>query len=466
MGTDYLPWISAGYALLTGVICAIEAKRIQRSGPDVLSLFMGLFLLQCCLPGIVIFGCLPFTGFDEPTDNPVFDRVFANMDFSSALLVLEMTAWFAVLMYLFMGLGAVVMRRVAPAPPASKWIVLRGSSSRLLIVLSFGLILTLVAFWSMGDTMLDRYSSLIGFRAYSDDVDRSTLVNFAFLLTQAWLWLSIVALFVLLERRHRGLAWYFCVVCALIFVVLSVSRRAVFIPILLVYFTLVLFDGRWRAKFVLAASIPILLCVAFGKEALSAVAFGGSVDDVLGHYQTVAAVYLRAASEMGITLVESIGTINLLHMPPRFGVDHVLSIMRGSPLGWFLHWLGQDRWMPTRIVRLSTEALATSADQDVPPGLIGQMWLDFQLVGPIVWAFGFAVQLCIVQWVFSWAIRTREAIAVIVLVTFVIALPLNTGSYDFSFGDDMVALALCLIFTFRVARVSLPAEGEVAGRQE
>ena len=275
MATDYLLWVSAGYALLTVAICTIEVKRTRRCGPDVLTIFMALFLLQCCLPGMVIFGCLRFTGLHQPTDNPVFDRIFAAVDCSSALMLLGLTAWFAILMYIFMALGAVVLRRGSFNLPSGQWLLLRASPTRLVILLLFGLILTLISFSRMGDTVVDRYANLIQFRAGSDQVESSTLSTLAFLLTQTWLWLSVVALFVLVERRGRNLAWYFCLICAVIFAILLVSRRAIFIPVLLAYLTLVLFDGRWRIKFVLAVSIPILLCVAFGKEALSAVAFGG-----------------------------------------------------------------------------------------------------------------------------------------------------------------------------------------------
>lgn len=458
LATDDLIWVAAGYVLLTIAIFAIEVKRTRSCGPDVLTLFMALFVLQCCLPGIVIFGCLPITGVDQPTGNAVFDRIFAAMDPWSAWLVLGLTAWFAILIYIFMALGAAVMRRAQPGLCYGEWIMLRGSPARLLTVQIFGLALTMISFWRMGDSFVGRYASLIEFRAGSDQVESNGLANFAFLLTQTWIWLSVVTLFVLFERRGRNLAWYFSLICAAIFAVLAVSRRAIFIPLLLAYVTLVLFDGRWRAKFVLAASVPILLWIAFGKEALSAVAFGGSIAEVLGRYQTFTAGALRTASEIGITAVESLGTISLLHIPPRFGVDHILSVMHGAPIGWFLHWLGQDHAMPTRVVRLSTQAFSTPYDQDIPPGLFGQMWLDFRLAGPILWAFGFAAQLSIVQWVFSLAVRTREAIAAIVLATFVVALPLNTGSYDFSFGTDIVAIVLCLLFTFKVVRISFRME--------
>lgn len=459
LGNGYVLWVCAGYALLTITICVIEVKRTRSSGPDVLSLFMALFLVQCCLPAIVIFGCLRITGVDQPTGNAMFDGIFAVTDLSSSLLVLGLTAWFAILIYLFMGFGSIVIRRVLPDVAPNRWILFRASLARLLIVLLLGAALTVVAFWKMGDTLFERYARLIAFRAGSDEFDgKHTLNTVAFLLTQTWMWLSVVALFAIFERRGRNFAWYVCLLCLMIFALLAVSRRAIFIPMLLAYFTVVLFDGRWRVKAVVVASLPVLVWVAFGKDVLSAVAFGGSAVEVLGRYQSMSAGILRTASDVGITVVESLGTIKLLHLPPRFGVDHLLAIMHGAPLGWVLHWLGQDRSMPVRIVRLSTRAFATPFDEDIPPGLFGQMWLDFRLAGPIVWALGFAVQLSIMQCIFFLSVRTREAVAVMVLATFVIALPLNTGSFDFSLGVDIFALVLCLLFTFKLSRISLRAD--------
>ena len=101
-----------------------------------------------------------------------------------------------------------------------------------------------------------------------------------------------------------------------------------------------------------AAAVPLLLWIAYGKELIGIVAFGGTLNDVVERYETLPASCLRAASEIGLTVVESVGSINLLALPPRFGVDHLLSVLRQDPNGSH-SWLGK---LPTRIVRLSTEA--------------------------------------------------------------------------------------------------------------
>jgi hypothetical protein len=142
----------------------------------------------------------------------------------------------------------------------------------------------------------------------------------------------------------------------------------------------------------------------------------------------------------------------LLDLPPRFGVDHLLSALRIIPTAH--RWLGE---LPVRMVRLSTEAFATPHDEDIPPGLFGQMWLDFRAFGPVLWAFVLSLQMSIVQHVFAQTIRTRQAVALVVLVAFVVALPLNTGSYDFTFSIDIYTLAFCLFLSFRSVRVRVPA---------
>jgi hypothetical protein len=242
-----------------------------------------------------------------------------------------------------------------------------------------------------------------------------------------------------------------CLASLIALAVLGVSRRAIFIPFLLAYLTLVLFDGRWRTRWILAALVPVIVLVGFGKEIFSSVASGGGFEDVGERYSTIVGAVLRTASDVGLTLVESLGSITLLDVDARFGVDHLLSVLRKIPVSWF----GLDPDMPPRIVRLSTEAFGTPDEQDIPPGLFGQMWLDFGIFGPMFWAMLLAVPMSILQRVFSLTIVTRQAAAAFALLTFVVALPLNTGSYDFTFSVDIFALLFAVFLSFRFARVRI-----------
>ena len=83
------------------------------------------------------------------------------------------------------------------------------------------------------------------------------------------------------------------------------------------------------------------------------------------------------------------------------------------------------------------------------------MWLDFGVFGPIFWAMLFGFQMSIVQRVFGVTIVTRQAAAAFALVTFVVALPLNTGSYDFTFSVDIFVLLLAVLLTFKLVRVRI-----------
>lgn len=443
-------------------VCLYEARRIRGAGPDAITVFVALFVLQCCLPGAVIFTCLPIADPLHPTDLTAFDRMLSRVDAPTAFLVLGLTAWFAFFFYAFISLLANFFRRLgAPLPNRSRFVV-SGAPIRLLAVVALGVVLTFISFWLLGDSLLERYANLILLRQYSPDVERTLLNAYAFSLTQSWAWLAVPALFVISETRgRRGVLWYLCLGCAIAFAVLGVSRRAIFIPIVLAYMTLVLFDGRWRLRWVLAAATPVLIWVGFGKEIFSAIASGGTFENVAERYSTVAGAFLRTGSDVGITVVESLGSVSLLDLGPRFGVDHLLSFLRRIPVSWF----GGEFDLPTRIVRLSTEAFATSEDQDIPPGLFGQMWLDWGVFGPVIWALILAFQMSLVQRVFAATIITRQAAAVFALLAFVVALPLNTGSYDFTFSVDIFVLLLAVWLTFKLVRVRVAATGpETAGQ--
>jgi hypothetical protein len=422
-------------------------------------MFIVLFLLQCCLPGIVIYACLPLVDPTSPTEVEAIDRIYAAADVPVALLVLGLTAWFIFFFYAFAAINARLLGRYGTHAARGLRLVFSGSPLRLLLVLAFGLVLSLASFYLLGSSFSERYINLILFRAGVQHGEESALTALAFSLTQTWLLLSIPALFAIYERRGRGLLWWVCLAFLAVFVILSVSRRALFIPLVLIYLTLVVFDHRWRLKWLLAAAIPIIVWVAFGKELFGVVAFHRSFGDVVGRYETVAASFLRAASEIGFTIVESVGSINLLHLPPRFGVDHLLSVLREIPTAH--RWLGD---LPPRMVRLSTEAFATPFDEDIPPGLFGQMWMDFRIFGPVVWGLILSVQMSIVQHVFARTVRTRQAVALFVLVTFVVTLAVTTGTYDFTFSHDIYALALCILLTFKVQGVRLPSISSPAAR--
>ncbi|MBV9344119.1 MAG: hypothetical protein JOZ03_03925 [Gammaproteobacteria bacterium] len=443
---------------MTLAVTRYEFARIRIAGPDLITAFVLLFVIQCCLPGVVIYLCLPWVEVSSATGVIAFDRIFTALDLPAAYLVLGLTACFIVMFYASLGLWQRLLGQLGGKLSGRSLIAVHGSAYGLMLILSGGFLLSIVSFYTLGDSIVERFANLIFYRAGSERVQGTLLNAFAFALTQSWAWLSLPALFVVYERWGRRWSLGVCLLFLAVFVLLGVSRRAVFIPIFLTYVIFLLYDGRWRLKWVVVTLAPLLLWIAFGKELIGSVAFGVSESAITGRYESFADSFLRAASDIGITVVESLGAINLLDLAPRFGVDHLLSVLRQIPTSH--SWLGQ---LPPRIVRLSTEAFSSAQDEDIPPGLFGQMWMDFRAFGPVVWGLLLSLQISIAQHVFAQTIRTRQAAALFAVLTFVIALPLNTGSYDFTFSIDIYVLCLAVLLTFRLIPVRIPTAPRAHG---
>jgi len=441
--------IAIAYGAFSIVLAAMELHRSRVSGPDAITMFIVIFMLQCCLPGIGIYVALAVVDPIDLTGNPVFDGIYQHLNVTNALVVLTMTVWFAAFFYLGASVGRLLLQRLFPAPFATPYRI-EGLENRFVIILFGGLVLTVVSFFFLGDDIADRFANLVRLRAYDENVERTDFFAYAYVLTQTWAWLSIPALFVLSERRRRGLLWFSILICAVIFAILSASRRAIFVPVMLGYLTFLLYDGKWRVRLILAISIPILALIMFGKEIFATIAFGGAVEEVAGRYESPASAILRASSEQGITIIESLGTLTYLDEHLRLGVDHLLSIAQRFPH----RLLGFDIDYPKRIVRISTEAFSSVDAQDIPPGLMGQMWLDFRVLGPVVWGLAFGLQVSIVQFLFARSERNLQASALVALLVFLIALPINSGSYDFTFSVDVIAAVVCLALTYRVRRMT------------
>lgn len=433
--------IAVFYAVFGLAVFAYERTRIRRRGPDTITVFVILLMLQCCASGIVIFALLPYADLQDPTGVYAFDRILRNTDAVVGMLVLCLTALFVIFFYAGCWLGRIVLPSSPHKQPLCRLGELQVHTGPLLLILGLGMLLTVYSFWLMGDSLLARYSQLILFRSFSGEIARNALNANALALTQAWSWLTIIAIFSVQGTRWR---WTLpiCVAALIVFSLLGVSRRALFIPVLMAYLTAVLYSGQWRLRWLTLSAVPIVLIVAFGKNALSALAYGGGAEDVVGSYQSIASVMLRAASDIGISIVESLGTLLFLDLGPRLGFDHMLSMVKLLPE----QSLGFDFDYPERVVRLSTVAFDHSGAQDIPPGLAGQMWLDFRVLGPVIWGTIFGVQMSVAQHIFERTKRTLESAAVFVVVVFVIALPLNSGSFDFTFSVDIVALAMVLVF--------------------
>jgi Ca2+/Na+ antiporter len=109
----------------------------------------------------------------------------------------------------------------------------------------------------------------------------------------------------------------------------------------------------------------------------------------------------------------------------------------------------KDAIFPERIVRLSTRTFVDSNAQDIPPGLMGQMWLDCGILGPVIWGVIFAAALSFFQIRFDRKQKTPQAVAFFMMGLYILSLPLNTGSFDFVFSVDIVFLVLFLLIVYK-----------------
>jgi len=439
-------WVlSVFYVALTCAIIAVELRRGGRLNADPLGIFVLVAALQCVIPGIFIFGLLPLTARGEETGSNAFDRIYDHADLSSAYLLFALTCTF--LFFTYVGAQttrSMLVRRFGESRVLPQY-VLQVSTKGLVATLLLGLAFTAAAFQSMGGSFVERYTNLILLRSVELGVEQTALTSNALALLQSWSWLCIVALFAIRNQRGKDWVWYLCLAMLIVFAFLGVSRRALFLPIVFAYFIHVMSDGRWRIGKLAVAAIVILPLVAFGKEILAAISFGGSVDQVEQTYATLVTAGMRTSSDVGITITESLGTISMLDVPPRYGVDNLMSAVQRFPEGM----LGLDFEFPERIVRISTETFADKWAVDIPPGLMGQMWLDFRVFGPVIWGLLFGIQIGVLQYAWARTRRSLQSAAVFFVLTFIVALPINTGSYDFTFSVDIFLVIAVLMLTVR-----------------
>lgn len=447
--------ISFGYALLLLGIWLSERRRTAVSGPDLLSLLLVLFSVQLIIPGVFITGVIAACGGAPAMDNTLFDKVYSKLSLLEPSITLVFSAEWVVSLYAGW-LVAHEMMKNRPGQESGELKTLSCSPWRWTLVMLVGLACMWKLLTLLGDSLFESYQNLILFRAVSDEVERTLLKANLFSSAQTFAFISIVGLFIPGKYRYRALKMLFVLCCMIIFGLMCASRRNLLLDVILIYFVFVLMKKRWYFfRCILPISVLSFPVIAFGKNFLARIAIADpaniNLSDVIDPNYIPA--LLRGMSDIGLSLVESWATLLYLDIPFRFGVDHLMSIAQRIPVGFMFGW--DKSWLPERIVRISTERFAGPFELDIPPGLIGQMWLDFGYLGPIIWGLVFGLQIGFAQWLFQRYARTYEVAVLFVLGLFVIALPLNTGSFDFTFSVDIFLLFVLLAFIYwKPVRVS------------
>src|SRR6185312_2064722 len=115
-------------------------------------------------------------------------------------------------------------------------------------------------------------------------------------------------------------------------------------------------------------------------------------------------------------------------------------------LGW------ENPVLPERIVRVTTGIFVGPKEADIPPGLFGQMWLDFQFAGPFIYGLYWGIGLGVLEHIRKRFILDLQSSSIFALVLFVYCLPLNTGSLDFTFSVDIIVLVFLLLGVVKIVR--------------
>jgi hypothetical protein len=440
---------SAFYLFLTVLLFCFERNRTRSKGPDFLSLFVVIFALQNIIPGMVISFLLSQYARPPDLQNELFDRIYQHISPTYIFLSAMMSASFILALYIFYHK---LYSRYTQTTGNSRCTRLQVVPSRLWLVMLLGVFSSYFLLKSMGqDSLLKSLGALALFRAGAG-VSRNFVNANLFALTQTFSLLSIVP-FVYFVSRPGGFGKFFSLVIAtagvIVFSSLCVSRRALPLDILLIYFTLVIVNKKWYLKFASVAFLLFLPVLIYGKAVIYSVGAGGNLDVVLEAIKNTSVLdaLLSGFTYLGISLVTAWATFMFLDMPFRYGVDHILSMLSRIPLGSL--GFDKDTILPERIVRISTRAFVDSNAQDIPPGLLGQMWLDFGIFGPVIWGMIFAAALSFLQIRFDGKQKTPQAVAFFMIGLYVLSLPLNSGSFDFVFSVDVVILVLLLLIVYK-----------------
>lgn len=217
------------------------------------------------------------------------------------------------------------------------------------------------------------------------------------------------------------------------------SRRAMIVPVIPAFLTLVSFR-RTRLSLVVMtiATVGFAIILVFGRGLLRESA-GVSQTDLKEVRSS------RIVDQAGYTFIElsrsqlaSLGTIMYYKEQPRLGIDHLYSAMRPLPeqslFGFEF----------PRFVRESTLFLTGDAEtNDVPPGFVGMAWADGRWLGFLALP---ALLPLLAWWIDRWLFsshQTAYSASCLFAICFIIFFQtLGTGTLDYSLAPESLLVSL------------------------
>lgn len=430
------------YAMLTIAIVGYELSRKKRMLFDQFSVLSIFFLANIVIPATIL--CLSLdTGLaqaDRIADFSLFGYFHHQAQPTEKFVLLLGSA----LAYCSLSLG---YNFAAQRLDFSRQVI-RGIKFQVRLAWIFiGLVFSLLMF-VFGNTLVpgDPIGGLLLATYYRADdpyyaFERTPLNANIYAATTTFLLFSVLGYALSDEKRRTSLIY---LVLTVVFVLLdalaSGSRRPLLIVGILVYMYIGVRKAKYKVHYlflILLASVPLLF---FGKAILRDLSdlevANIGVSDV-----TLLEQVVTAAGEYGLSYLESLGTLERYEGGPRFGVDHLFSVLRMIPLGM----MGFEKPWPERIVRTSTAYLTGDPTaQDAPPGYLGQCWIDFPFIGFLVIPLFHGVSFGLVERGFR-SINLQKSpfyLMAYLVAGYLVAMPLNSGTLDFICSPDIVLTVL------------------------
>lgn len=430
--------VSFGYFTIGLLILTYEYRKYLIKGVLSHHIFLIFYFIYIILPSIIIHFILALNE-DISTNVLFFDKILVNIDLTQSITLFLLNILFLSAFYLTL---IHLNYRWNGAPYSIRQIIFRHQI--LWISVGIGAIICLSFFWSLGDSFSERYARLILFRALEIEEERNFFTSNAFTITQTFAWICAGIFFSYYANKNRTaafLALFFC----LIFAFLQGSRRGFIFPVLIVFFAAGIYNNHFNIRSILIFSALAVPWIAIGKEFLGSFAYSNEPYSFDNVYNSYTEAIMRAACDIGITQVQSYAVLQHFEWSFRLGIDHILSVLRRIPEGS----LGFGDIFPERLVRITTRKFMSEDDLDIPPGLLGASWLDFPFLGAVGWGVASALACWAVEKVRNRYINTPESATLIALIMTVVAMPINTGSFDFTFSVDIILLALVIFISVK-----------------
>lgn len=431
-------------------ILIFERYRVRgQHGADTLTLFLFIYYIQVLIPVFIFLCNFIFFGNVAITENFFFDKVLVNVNEIVLCAVSNTSLFFFLLLYFFTIViffkfdikSLNVRARLIPRKTVIVGINILGLLSGFF----------LVYFLSNGDGVWAGYANLISFRSLDVEIERNFVNANLFSLTQAFLLFSFILLFCLAKEVSTGYIGrrkYLLFILIFVMAAFCVSRRSLLIPVLLWIMTIMLLTGRVRLFSYFKLILPLAFLIFAGKDFLSFIS-GARSQPFIDSKVELWPFIIKVACDIGITNVESFATFLYMNDYIRFGQDHIYSILQRIPDGI----LGFDIGLPERIVRVSTEIFTDKNQADIPPGFIGQMWLDFRWFGPLIYSIVFSFFIFIIEYARRRIVVDAVSCAFFSVIIFIFCLPLNSGSLDFNFSIDIMFFLFFLPFCFKFNKI-------------